>query len=627
MPPPHPSGDSTDTPVAQTFSSFSCVITLCAALSTDQRLDRTRRRYGLIDTQAHHRYETHSAPSRRGATNGGDQVYQTAFDSVTWDAEAWRLESTVLDQGHYQARGSLANGYIGLNVAATGPFFEIDSPVDGDVINGWPLFSLRQTFAGVAGFWGVQPTTNGSNFPWLDQYGGENPISGIPHWGGLVLDLGDGQYLDASVDNTTISDYHTVYDYKAGVLSWSYTWSPTGTHGTFDVSYLIFANKLNINQAVVQFTVRPSADGPATITNLLEGYSAVRTDFVESGTDGAAIYSAVRPTGVDNVTAYVYAIMEVDPSADSVNTSLVTNQSYILANASTIAQGAQIQLRAGQNTTVTKYVGIASSDSFSDPQVTAKQAALMGQTRGYQSSLNDHMTEWASIMPDDSVDDFSLTNGSLPYDPFLIESSVMAVVSPYYLLQNTIGANALALVDENPSVNDYSISVGGLTSDSYAGLVFWDAVVWMQPGLVAAFPVSAKRITNYNVAKYPQAKANVKTAFTSSKNQTSFSNDAALYSWTSGRSGNCTGTGPCFDYEYHLNGDIGIALVNQWIASGDNASFTNLYFPVYNSIATAYADLLQKNGTQWTLTNMTDPVCISLGLFSLLPVSACLGLP
>ena len=576
-----------------------CLLPFCTALAVEQRLAQVRSLYGLSIAGD---YQGFAA-----ALEENPQVYPTAFDNVTWDAGNWRIQSTYLDQGHYQARGSIANGYIGINVASTGPFFEIDTPVNGDNINGWPLFSLRQTFCGVAGFWDVQPTTNGSNFPWLDQYGGENPISGIPHWGALVLDLGGGQYLDASVDSTTISDYQTVYDYKAGMLSWSYTWSPSGSQGSFDISYLIFANKLNINEAVVQMIVHSSHNASATIINLLEGYSAVRTTFVGSGTDDDAIYSAVQPLGIDNVTAYVYAVMDMDSNVNVTASTLMNNQPYMTANASTIAQGVQVTLPAGQNITVSKYVGIASSDAFPDPQGTAKQAALMAQQRGYEATLKGHMNEWAQIMPDDSVDNFSLANGSLPNDTFIVESSVMAVVSPYYLLQNTIGANALALVG-NSSVNDYSISVGGLTSESYAGLVFWDAVVWMQPGLVAAFPESAKRITNYNVAKYQQAKANVKTAFTSSKNQTMFSDDAALYPWTSGRSGNCTGTGPCFDYEYHLNGDIGIALLNQWIASGDNASFTELYFPIYNSIATAFADLLQKNGTEWTLSNMTDPV-------------------
>ena len=545
---------------------------------------------------------------RRRSSNSPSYIYPTSFENVTWDNQNWRLRTTALDQGHYQSRASVANGYIGINVASAGPFFELDTPVDGDVINGWPLFSRRQTFCGLAGFWDYQPQVNQSNFPWLYQYGGETPIAGIPHWGGLILDLGNGEYLDATVDNGTISKYESVYDYKAGMVTWSYTWTPKKNSAAFDVKYLLFASKFNVNLGVVQMSVTPSKDGNASVVNLLEGYSAVRTTFVGSGTDDGAIYSAVKPSGVKNVTAYVYATLDADDSVDLSSAKLVKDKPYILGNASTIAQSVDVNLRAGKTFSVIKYVGIASTDAFPDPRTTAKEAALMGKQRGVDDAMRSHISEWAQVMPDDSVDDFTASNGTLPNDAFIIEASVMAVVTPYYLLQNTVGANALLQVANAP-VNDYSISVGGLTSDSYAGLVFWDADTWMQPGLVAAFPVSAQRITNYRVAKYPQAKANVKTAFTSSQNKTQFSDDAAIYSWTSGRYANCTPTGPCFDYEYHLNGDIGISLVNQYIASGDMDSFRERYFPVYNSIATMFADLLKKNGSSWTLTNMTDPVC------------------
>lgn len=113
--------------------------------------------------------------------NSVQQVYSTRFDGVTWDQSNWRLTTTTLDQGHYQARMTVANGYHGINVANLGPFFEVDTAVDGDDVNGWPLFGRRQTFATVGGFWDSQPTTNGSNFPWLYQYGWDTAISGIPH--------------------------------------------------------------------------------------------------------------------------------------------------------------------------------------------------------------------------------------------------------------------------------------------------------------------------------------------------------------------------------------------------------------------------------------------------------------
>lgn len=322
-----------------------------------------------------------------------------------------------------------ANGYIGINVAGAGPFFELDTPVDDDMINGWPLFSRRQTFSGIAGFWDKQPQTNGSNFPWLYQYSGESPISGIPHWSGVVLDPGNGQYLDATVDNKTISNYVTTYDYKAGVLSWHYTWSPMGYSGLFDITYHLFAHKLEVNQAVVRMSITPSANGDATVVSILEGYAAVRTDFVHSGTDSDAIYSAVRPSGISNVTAYVYAVLDGNEAVDS-SATLVRNKPYIYANASTVAQAVNVKFSAGRTVAITKFVGAATTDAFSDPQKTAKAAAMIARQKGYDELLRSHVSEWAQIMPDDSVDDSTYTNGALPNDAFIIESSVMAVVNP-----------------------------------------------------------------------------------------------------------------------------------------------------------------------------------------------------
>ena len=95
--------------------------------------------------------------------------------------------------------------------------FEVDSVNDGgDGISGWPLFSRRQSFATISGFFDAQANTNSSNYAWLSQYGWDSVISGVPHWSGLILDLGDDNYLDATVDNSTISNFHSTYDFKSG---------------------------------------------------------------------------------------------------------------------------------------------------------------------------------------------------------------------------------------------------------------------------------------------------------------------------------------------------------------------------------------------------------------------------
>ncbi|RAH78584.1 hypothetical protein BO86DRAFT_345013 [Aspergillus japonicus CBS 114.51] len=540
-------------------------------------------------------------------SNNASGVYPTRFAGVTWDDDNWRLTTTTVDQGHFQSRGSIANGYIGINVANVGPFFEMDSEENGDVISGWPLYSRRQSFATIAGFWDRQPLTNKSNFPWLSQYGSDSVISGVPHWSGLILDLGDGTYLDAEVDNRTITNFQSTFDYKAGVLSWSYTWTPAGDKGSYAITYRLFAHKLSVNQAVVDLEIVPSTGGNATVVNVLDGYSAVRTDFVESGEDDGAIFSAVRPWGVSNVTAYIYATLDASDNVDLSSRTLVTHKPYVHTNDSSIAQAVNVRFTANEAVRVTKFVGAASTDYFLATRETAKLAAQAGLALGYSRSLQSHVAEWAEILHESAVDRFNdPITGKLPADRHIIDSAIIAVTNTYYLLQNTAGPNTLATTGGMP-VNIDSCAVGGLTSDSYAGQIFWDADLWMQPGLVTSHPESAQRYTNYRIALHYQAEANVKTAFAGSKNQTSFSSSAAIYPWTSGRFGNCTATGPCWDYQYHLNGDIGLAMINQWVTSGDTEWFRNYLFPIYDSVATLYGDLVQQNGSSFTLTNMTDP--------------------
>lgn len=547
------------------------------------------------------------AADTRRSFNHAD-LYSTRFENVTWDNAAWQLRTTIPDLGHYQSRQSIANGYFGISVSNLGPFFEQDEQVDGDNINGWPLFQERISFATIGGFFDQQPTTNGTNFEWLNQYGGESVISGIPHWSGIVVDLGDDVYLDAYVDPSEITNFSSTLNAKAGVSTWHFTWTPSNKDGSsFDITYIMFAHKLYVNQAFVQLQITPSADCDASIANVLDGTSAVRTDFVDSGVDGAYVYTAVSPAGVSKTTAYIYAAMAATEEFDDSTLERVMDKKYLGVNDSSVAQAASASLKAGTTTVVTKYVGIASSDGFTDPQTVAKAASMTGLSAGFDESMLSHILEWSNVFPDDSADNYTYPeNNTLPADGFIVESAITGVLNEYYLLQNTISRNALDAANNAP-IDSNSISVGGLTSDSYAGLVFWDAEIWMQPGIAASHPQAVKQIANYRVARYAQAKENAQTSYQSSKNTSTFSGDAAVFPWTSGRTGNCTGTGPCFDYEYHINGDIAQEFANYWVTSGDTQFFQDQLFPIYNSISIFYSELLEKNGSTYILSNMTDP--------------------
>lgn len=536
-------------------------------------------------------------------------VYSTRFDNVTWHDSIWALETTKLDQGHYQSRASLANGYIGINVAALGPFFEPDSPVGGDDINGWPLFDRRQTFATVGGFWDEQPNTNGTNFAWLNQYGGESIISGIPHWGALILEF-QGHVLNASTDASQISEFSSTLNMRSGTLSWQYTWTPSGSSG-FVLAYSMFVHKLYVNRAAIRLHITSKKDSKITVYDVLDGDCAVRTSPIATGvtTKSASIWSGVQLENVQGVAAYVFSTMLINDTVHPSTRKMADNLGFAGTNASSVAQAVSLNLKAGTTTLVDKFIGVASTDAFGSPHVVARNASMAGAAAGYQKLHNSHVKEWNSLMQDDAVDSFHLPDGDLPDDPNVVEQQIQAVVNTFSLLQNTVGPNAIAAADGNTNIAAHSISVCGLTSSCYAGQIFWDVEVWMAPGLVVAFPEAGSQIARYRAGHYAQAKANIQEAFTSSQANTVFSNNSAIFPWTSGRYGNCTGVGPCFDYEYHINGDIALELENYYYVTGDRATFESEYFPIYDSIAQVYSDLLHLNSTTnlYTLLNATDP--------------------
>jgi trehalose/maltose hydrolase-like predicted phosphorylase len=536
---------------------------------------------------------------------------QEQFKDVSWDDDNWVLSTHTLDPGHYQSRLSLANGYFGISVAATGPFFETDIQDAGKGVSGWPLFTTRQAFSTIAGFYNNEQRPNGTNYPWLYQYGWDSVIAGIPHWSGLQVEA-NGEILNASVNPEHISDFTTSLDVKAGIASWRYNWKPGGSsEGTIDVDYQLFVHKLYVNQAAVRLRLMPTRDVNVTVYDVLDGDCAVRSQFVDKKyeEETPTIWSAVSPGNVSNITAYVYSTLAMDEWAD-LQTRRKVEAGRFNGNDSTIAQSVQINLKASQAHEIKKFVGVASSDAFEDPQAVAKNASVSAAEIGYYKLLWLHIEEWNSILTPDAVDSYRLPNGSLPADPSIQQLHILSHTNPFYLLSHMVGPNAIAAAGNNSRLDIESMLVCGFGSDCYGGQVFWDADVWMAPGVQVSHPQHAQRVIKYRVEHFQQAQRNVETAFTSSKNQTGrFTSGGAVFPWTSGRFGNCTGTGACFDYEYHLNGDISLAFNNHLIITGDSDYFNDTLLPISNAVAHFFNEALDFNKTSgaFELWNATDP--------------------
>src|SRR5579862_4496790 len=54
---------------------------------------------------------------------------------------------------------------------------------------------------------------------------------------------------------------------------------------------------------------------------------------------------------------------------------------------------------------------------------------------------------------------------------------------------------------------------------------------------------------------------------------------------SSARFGNCTGVGPCFEYEYHLNNDIALAQWQYFLSTGNTTWLSNIGYPIIKAVA------------------------------------------
>lgn len=323
-------------------------------------------------------------------------------------------------------------------------------------VNGWPLDNARQTVTTISGFWDSQRNTTRTNFPEMLKEGGESVISGIPAWSSFYVTTEGGHTYAPGVDNTTISSFRQSLSLKNGVVETEVTWNPEEKIRC-KLTYTVVAHRKRINVGMVKLDINCDASTKLTVTDILDGQGAQRTTFGDKGFvhDGATIWTSVKPLGIENVTAYEFSTVDISGvSARDLSTrSNAEFRPYVSKNESTSAQEWNLKVNADRPITLFKYVGIASSDAFPDDAMgTAKSAALGAKQCGWKQLLKEHNAAWGVLWDSSDV--------VVPGDE---EVQIALRASLYHLLANIRGGS------EGAGIGDNSISVGGLSSDSYAG--------------------------------------------------------------------------------------------------------------------------------------------------------------
>lgn len=488
--------------------------------------------------------------------------------------------SNFQDFNHFTSQPYISNGYIGSRITNLGFGFSYDQNYNkssADLDNGWPLFSKRYAGAFVAGFFDIQPDTPGTNFPEvLDDGGYESVISSIPQWTDLAFDAvvdNKSYHLHPSdmKNRGSVSKYSQTLDMAHGLVITSYDWL-NAIH--LEITALAHRSIPSAGALKIEITTNSKLQS-LKYTDILDFNTSHRCWLQSLGMDDSAIYMTVNPENIPTKQASIY-------SKSIISNGLISNKTHTTNQSISVEYGIDPTV---DKITILKYVGVASDDllgtnnSYAIP-LTSKKTIEHVQKNPWNNLLATHMNAWNDLWGDSRI---TVEKCSL--------LTLSAEASLYHLLANTRAGNTNLTS---------ALGVSGLSSDSYGGMVFWDSDFWMLPSIQTFAPENAVSVLKYRKYIHPQAIRNAQR----------YGYNGSLYSWTSGRFGNCTGTGPCVDYEYHINVAICYSIWKMYLSGSiDDQILHEDGWPILKDTATFFAQYTKYNQTlgKYTTHNLTDP--------------------
>lgn len=482
----------------------------------------------------------------------------------------------------YQRQPYVSNGYIGSRIPNLGQGFTYDQLTDAvdandeELLNGWPLFNKRYAGAFIAGFYDAQPNATGTNFPELLANGYESVIASVPQWTTLEVSVevdGKTYVLDPAQPSNigTITNYVQILSLNNGIVTTEFTWLDK-----FQLKLEVLAHRSRINNGIVNLHIvnLDSSSHNLSVEDKLDFATAHRSQLTEVGYNDEEIYIQFQPLNLDYVNgAIVSKLVSEGADVHRTSTNLTTSQSF------------SFSLEPKSSLEVSKVVGIVSSDL--DPKSLKTADDVLGKAKDAVADIDSianlfdsHVDSWAKTL-------HSSLSVTFPDDRLLTLASRASI---YHLTANT-----------RPDAEGVTaaLAVGGLSSDSYGGMVFWDTDLWMLNGLLPFIPDHGRSIINYRMHTHEQAQKNLPEGYS-----------GAVYPWTSGRFGNCTATGPCMDYEYHINFDVAKAAWDLYLSGAvDESYLESTAYPLINDAALLFSDYVKYNDTlgQYTTKNLTDP--------------------
>ncbi|WP_329063920.1 discoidin domain-containing protein [Streptomyces sp. NBC_01429] len=445
----------------------------------------------------------------------------------TESGPGWAPAATRIDPADsYHAY--TGNGYLGTRVPPTGAGY-----AESGAATGWPLFTPRYDGAFAAGLYAHEPRTTADR----------QVIAALPGWTALDVRVGDERLGDGG----RISRYRQSLLLRCGVVVTSLRWTTADGRVT-DLTYEVLTDRSDPHTGAVRLRLTPRWSGEAAVTGELDWRGARRiTRTGGTSADGGGGVATFRTEG----TATAGAIASVlRPSPRSA--------------------GGAFAVRADRTYTFEKYVGVDTALTSPDPRAAALDASRRAAARGWRNVFAANAAAWAPLWDADV--------------------EVAGQEREQTELRAWLRSTRYGLLTAARPGSADSIAPTGLSSDNYAGLIFWDAEIFMFPGLLATRPELARGVVEYRY----------RTRGAAAENAAKLGFKGLFYPWTSGGEGylwpECQSWNPphCVT-QNHLQSDIALAAWQYYLATGDRDWLRERGWPLMRGIAEFWTSRVTAN--------------------------------
>ncbi|MFE6164839.1 discoidin domain-containing protein [Streptomyces sp. NPDC056486] len=468
--------------------------------------------------------------------------------------DGWTMTSTRIDaKDTYHA--FVGNGYLGQRVAPNGTGYS-DS---GDAKTGWPLFTPRYDGSFVSGLYAHNKDTTENR----------QVAAALPTWTPLTVSTGGpaSKTFTSKTSAARISQYRQSLDLRRGLVRTKLTWTAADGRAT-DLVYDVLADRTDPHVGAVRLRMTPHWNGNAKVTDRIDGRGARRMTATGGGarSGGQTMTVGFRTDGTKTEGAVASTLR----AGQGVRTG--NEQTSARARKLSAHQSVGLPVRSGRTYELTKYVGVDTALTSRSPERDAVAASQRAAGHGWDALFTGHAAAWRKLWRSD------------------IEVPRQSDQGNQGDLQSWVRSAQYGLLSSTRTGSANSISPTGLSSDNYAGLVFWDAETWMYPALLAAHPDLAKSVVEYRYRTRDAARANAKK----------LGHQGLFYPWTSAGKGDLTSECHSVDPPHcrtqnHLQSDVALAAWQYYLATKDTHWLRTRGWPVIRGIAEFWADRATRN--------------------------------